>query len=296
MDGAGSTSEEISAANVATNTCRAPPCTVSSGPSKSPWASGSKPTSSTVSRTAAARAGSSGWSRRPPGRLICPDHGSSERSWRRPITTSVPRPRSRRQSITAARTPTSESGARPAIAVASASMGGNSATPVRYRAMERLWAPWRLQYVKSAAGENEIDCVFCAKQGVDDHEALVVHRGERCFVMLNLYPYTNGHLMVAPYRHLAKPGDLDADERAELWELLARSLDVLDVTLKPHGANAGLNLGRPAGAGVEGHLHLHVVPRWNGDVNFMPVLADVRVMAQHLDDTWELLRDAWSTV
>jgi ATP adenylyltransferase len=175
-------------------------------------------------------------------------------------------------------------------------MGGKSATPVRYRAMERLWAPWRLQYVKSASDADEMECVFCAKQGADDHDALVVHRGERCFAMLNLYPYTNGHLMVAPYRHLAKPGDLDADERAELWELFARSLDVLDATLKPHGANAGLNLGRPAGAGVEGHLHLHVVPRWNGDVNFMPVLADVRVMAQHLDDTWQLLRDAWASV
>src|SRR3954447_8306717 len=245
-DGAGSTSDVISTAKVATNTCRAPPWTVSSGPSRRPWGSGSKPPSSTVPRTAPASGGSSGWSRRPPGRLIWPDQGSSERSWRRPITTSVPRPRSRRQSITAARTPTSESGSRPAIAVASASMGGNSATRVRYRAMERLWAPWRLQYVKSASGENEIDCVFCAKQGTDDREALVVHRGERCFVMLNLYPYTNGHLMVAPYRYLAKPGDLNAEERAELWELFAQSLDVLDATLKPHGANAGLNLGRPA--------------------------------------------------
>jgi ATP adenylyltransferase len=162
--------------------------------------------------------------------------------------------------------------------------------------MERLWAPWRLQFVKSASGEDEIECVFCAKLDDDDREALVVHRGERCFVMLNLYPYTNGHLMVAPYRHVAKPGDLDAEERAELWELFSHSLAVLDATLKPHGANAGLNLGRAAGAGVEGHLHLHVVPRWNGDTNFMPVLADVRVMAQHLDDTWQVLRDAWATV
>jgi ATP adenylyltransferase len=112
-------------------------------------------------------------------------------------------------------------------------------------------------------------------------------------VILNLYPYTNGHLLIAPYRHLATPGALDAEERAELWELFDRCLDVLDRTLHPHGANAGLNLGRTAGAGIEGHLHLHVVPRWNGDTNFMPVLADTRVMAQHLDDSWRLLRDAW---
>jgi ATP adenylyltransferase len=160
--------------------------------------------------------------------------------------------------------------------------------------MERLWAPWRLQYVKSAATDGDAGCVFCAKLGADDREALVLHRGTRCFAMLNLYPYTNGHLMIAPTRHLAAPGDLDAEERAELWELLDHSLGVLDRTLRPHGSNVGLNLGRAAGAGVEGHLHLHVVPRWNGDVNFMPVLADVRVMAQHLDDTWQLLRDAWS--
>jgi ATP adenylyltransferase len=159
--------------------------------------------------------------------------------------------------------------------------------------MERLWAPWRLQYVKSASGEND-ECVFCAKQGADDREALVVHRGPRCFVMLNLYPYTNGHLMVAPYRHLAKPADLDAEERAELWELLAQSLEMLDVTLKPHGANAGLNLGRPAGAGVEGHLHLHVVPRWNGDTSFMPVLADVKVLPEALERTAERLRPHFS--
>ena len=162
--------------------------------------------------------------------------------------------------------------------------------------MERLWAPWRLQYVKSASGENEIDCVFCAKQGVDDREALVVHRGEHCFVMLNLYPYTNGHLMVAPYRHLAKPGDLDAERARRAVGALRPVARRARRDAEAARANAGLNLGRAAGAGVEGHLHLHVVPRWNGDVNFMPVLADVRVMAQHLDDTWQLLRDGWGSV
>lgn len=160
--------------------------------------------------------------------------------------------------------------------------------------MKRLWAPWRLEFVKAASGEDPLACVFCAAPaGADDRASLILHRGKTCFVILNLYPYTNGHLLIAPYRHLATPGELDADERAELWDLLDRCLDTLDRTLHPHGANAGLNLGRSAGAGIEGHLHLHVVPRWNGDTNFMPVLADTRVIPQHLDDSWHVLREAW---
>lgn len=160
--------------------------------------------------------------------------------------------------------------------------------------MDRIWAPWRLEFVKAASGHDPLECVFCAAPtDADDQKQLILHRGPTCFVILNLYPYTNGHILIAPYRHLATPGEMDAVERAELWDLLDQSLSVLDRTLKPHGTNAGLNLGRAAGAGIEGHLHLHVVPRWNGDTNFMPVLADTRVMAQHLDDTWRLLRDAW---
>jgi ATP adenylyltransferase len=157
---------------------------------------------------------------------------------------------------------------------------------------ERLWAPWRLEYVASAS--EVAGCIFCEKPELgDDDEALIVHRGTHAYVLLNLYPYTSGHLMVAPYRHLAEPGDLDADERAELWELFDRSLAALRDVMSPHGFNAGINLGRVAGAGVEGHLHLHVVPRWNGDTNFMPVLADVRVIPEHLQRTLEKLRAAW---
>ncbi len=160
--------------------------------------------------------------------------------------------------------------------------------------MERLWAPWRLEFVQAAAGHDSLDCVFCsAPARGDDRAALILHRGETCFALLNLYPYGNGHLMIAPYRHVAAPGDLDAAERAELWALLDQALAALERVMQPHAANAGMNLGRAAGAGIEGHLHLHVVPRWAGDVNFMPVLADVRVMPQHLDETWRLLRDAW---
>ena len=117
-----------------------------------------------------------------------------------------------------------------------------------------------------------------------------MHRGERAYVLMNLYPYSNGHLMVAPYRHVAAPGDLDEGERAEMWALLDRSLDVLTDVMAPHGFNAGINIGRVAGAGVEDHIHLHVVPRWNGDTNFMPVLADVKVMPEHLTRTAAKLR------
>src|SRR3954451_22435910 len=128
----------------------------------------------------------------------------------------------------------------------------------------------------------------------DDQTALILRRGRSCFAVLNRYPYASSHLMVAPQRHVARPGDLTAEERAELWELFDQSLAALAQAFAPHGYNAGLNLGRVAGAGVEDHLHLHVVPRWNGDTNFMPVLADVRVMPEHLSRTLERVRDAWN--
>ena len=155
-----------------------------------------------------------------------------------------------------------------------------------------LWAPWRLEYVQGGA---DVDgCIFCAAAADEGHD-LVVRRGGHAYAIMNLYPYSNGHLMVAPYRHVAAPGHLDEAERAEMWALLDRSLGALTEVMAPHGFNAGINIGRVAGAGVEDHVHLHVVPRWNGDTNFMPVLADVRVMPQHLDATWQALRAAWPT-
>jgi ATP adenylyltransferase len=156
--------------------------------------------------------------------------------------------------------------------------------------MERLWAPWRLSYVTGARPEG---CVFCNHLSQSDEDALIVHRGERCYVVLNLYPFGSGHLMIVPFRHVAAPGDLDAAERAELWELLDRSLEAIESALKAEGHNIGFNLGAAAGAGIADHLHLHVVPRWPGDYNFMPVLADVRVMPQHLADTRAALIAAW---
>ncbi len=154
---------------------------------------------------------------------------------------------------------------------------------------ERLWAPWRLEYV---AGGEQSGCIFCDQPGLDDDDAaLMVHRGERACVMMNLYPYANGHMMVAPYRHLAEPGALDEAERAEMWRLLDHAVAALRTAFAPDGFNCGINLGRVAG--VEGHIHLHVVPRWSGDTNFMPVLADVRVMPEHLSRTLEKLRAVW---
>jgi ATP adenylyltransferase len=156
---------------------------------------------------------------------------------------------------------------------------------------ERLWAPWRLQYVQDSGQSGE--CIFCSKPTGDDDANLIVHRGTHAYVLLNLYPYSNGHLMVAPYRHLALPGELSGEERAEMWELLDQGIAALTTAMAPEGFNSGMNLGRVAGAGVVGHLHLHVVPRWSGDTNFMPVLADVRVMPEHLTRTLAQVRAAW---
>ena len=157
-------------------------------------------------------------------------------------------------------------------------------------ANHRIWAPWRLAYVKDAAKDSEEECIFCAKPAAgDDRENLIVHRGERCFVILNLFPYTNGHLMVAPYEHLGRVQDLPPETVAEMMELAQRAMTVLEEGYAPHGFNVGFNQGRVAGAGVEHHIHMHVVPRWGGDTNFMPVLADTRVMPQTLDQTYDAL-------
>ena len=158
-------------------------------------------------------------------------------------------------------------------------------------ANERIWAPWRLKYVKDASKDSEQECIFCAKPNAgDDAENLIVHRGDRCFVILNLFPYTNGHLMVAPYDHIATLPEVDAETIAEMMALAQRSMRALEEVYEPHGYNVGFNQGRVAGAGVEHHIHMHVVPRWGGDTNFMPVLADARVMPQSLADSYEALK------
>ena len=160
-------------------------------------------------------------------------------------------------------------------------------------ASERIWAPWRLAYVKDASKDDQT-CIFCAKPAADDDEAnLIVHRGKRCFVILNTFPYTNGHLVVAPFEHLGRLQDLDSDTVAELMALASRAMAIIEETYGPEGYNVGFNQGRVAGAGVEHHIHMHVVPRWGGDTNFMPVLADTRVMPQTLEQSYEALRGAF---
>jgi len=161
-------------------------------------------------------------------------------------------------------------------------------------ANQRIWAPWRLAYVKDATKDIEEECIFCAKPAAGDDEAnLIVHRGERCFVILNKFPYTNGHLMVAPFEHLATLPGLDAATVAEMMALAQRAMTALEGAYSPHGYNVGFNQGRVAGAGVEHHIHMHVVPRWGGDTNFMPVIADTRVMPQTLEQSYEALKGAF---
>jgi ATP adenylyltransferase len=159
-------------------------------------------------------------------------------------------------------------------------------------ALERLWAPWRLEYVQSA-GKQDDGCIFCRAAEGNDEEQLVVHRGERAFVLLNKFPYASGHLLVAPYRHGRGFDDLDDGEALEVHRLAAQGLEALAAVYKPEGFNLGWNIGRIAGAGIPDHVHLHVVPRWAGDTNFMPVLAAVKVIPEHLAATRQKLEDAW---
>jgi ATP adenylyltransferase len=155
----------------------------------------------------------------------------------------------------------------------------------------RIWAPWRLAYVTDASKDIEEECIFCAKPEADDDEAnLIVHRGKGCFVMLNLFPYTNGHLMVAPFEHIARLQDLAPETLAEMMTMAQRAMSRLESVYEPHGYNVGFNQGRIAGAGVEHHIHMHVVPRWAGDNNFMPVIADTKVMPQTIEQSFEALR------
>ena len=157
---------------------------------------------------------------------------------------------------------------------------------------KQLWAPWRLEYIESADEQDE--CLFCAAwASADDERSLVVQRGAEAFVLLNKFPYASGHLMVAPRRHEADFSGLADEEALELHRLAGQAMEVLQETYAPAGYNLGWNLGRAAGAGVVDHVHLHVVPRWQGDTNFMPVLGDVKVLPEHLLETRRRLAAAW---
>ena len=158
--------------------------------------------------------------------------------------------------------------------------------------MEHLWAPWRMTYINS--GDKQADCIFCEKLAERrDEENLILYRGERCFVLMNLFPYNNGHLMVAPYAHLPTIEQLDRDTLADLMATAQQCLAALHTAMHPDGFNMGINQGHVAGAGITDHVHLHVVPRWNGDTNFMPVVGDVKVLSEHVMGTYHRLLPAF---
>ena len=157
--------------------------------------------------------------------------------------------------------------------------------------MNHLWSPWRMTYIES--NKND-ECVFCtAISEKDDEKNLIVFRGRLVFVILNRYPYTSGHLMVVPYRHTASLNDLDAETRAELMDVTNQAAEVLKLAYNPQGFNLGMNIGEVAGAGIADHIHMHVVPRWGGDTNFMSSLADTRVLPETLADTYARVSSAW---
>lgn len=151
--------------------------------------------------------------------------------------------------------------------------------------MEKLWSPWRSNYIESFKDQTgDEDCIFCnaVHQNSADDSSLVILHEELCFVTLNLYPYNGGHLMVIPNRHLSDFNKLEADELSAMMSLVQKSMKALDLVMKPHGYNLGANIGRAAGAGIDQHIHFHIVPRWSGDSNFMPVIGDVKVISQDL--------------
>ncbi len=172
--------------------------------------------------------------------------------------------------------------------------------------MERLWAPWRMAYIRADKDEKEnaptpppladggerTGCIFCDKprEGASrDRDNFIVLRGRTCYVILNAFPYNSGHVMSIPYRHVSDPGELSEDESAELFALATLMTDALGEVMRPDGYNIGMNVGSAAGAGIAAHLHLHVVPRWSGDANFMPVIGDVKVLPETLDQVWAKL-------
>jgi len=163
--------------------------------------------------------------------------------------------------------------------------------------LERLWAGWRTAYVESAAAtpESETTSPFRAilASGRPDTETHIVWRGSNCFAILNAFPYTNGHLMVMPYREVGELEDLTPEEHEELWRGVTRAVQAIRAAYRPDGINLGMNLGRPAGAGVPSHLHVHVLPRWNGDTNFMTSVADTRVLPETLSSSAARIRAAW---
>ena len=161
--------------------------------------------------------------------------------------------------------------------------------------MDFLWTPWRYQYIAEAIAGKQSECIFCdAAARADDDVTLIVHRGASCLVILNLYPYTSGHVMIVPYAHVAELSLCDAATLGEMMQLAQRIEKILHKLYKPDGMNYGMNLGRAAGAGVTGHLHLHALPRWVGDANFMTVTAETRVHPESLATTYKRFKEGFA--
>ena len=158
--------------------------------------------------------------------------------------------------------------------------------------MNYIWSPWRMSYIQSH--KNQAVCVFCSEADKPDNpENLIVRRGQRAFVILNRYPYTSGHLLIVPYEHQPTLDLLDIETRSELMEMVNEGIQVLESVYKPQGYNVGINIGELAGAGITGHIHMHVVPRWGGDTNFMSSLGNTRVLPESLEDSYRRLAEAW---
>jgi ATP adenylyltransferase len=164
--------------------------------------------------------------------------------------------------------------------------------------MNRLWAPWRMKYIQDIDKDDD-ECIFCKKPSQPndkDRDNLILFRGKKCFVLMNLFPYNNGHLMIIPYEHTSDILSLDKETSDELWELLCKSRRALSKALKPDAFNIGMNIGRVAGAGIDQHVHMHIVPRWNGDTNFIGVIGETKVISQALWETYDSLFPHLQTV
>jgi ATP adenylyltransferase len=159
--------------------------------------------------------------------------------------------------------------------------------------MKHLWTPWRKKYMQGP--KTHSGCIFCNALGMSDEEAMILHRGNGVFAIMNRYPYTNGHLMVVPYDHQPSLEHLKPEIRAEMMEVLSSAIMVLRKAYRPQGFNLGGNIGEAAGAGVADHVHLHVLPRWNGDTNFMTAIGETRVIPEEMCDTWQNLRALWTS-
>lgn len=161
--------------------------------------------------------------------------------------------------------------------------------------IKRIWAPWRMRYIDGT--HKDEGCIFCNKPEQDtDRENLILHRGEHAYIIMNLFPYTNGHVMVVPYKHTGNLEDLEDSYLLDIMKLSQFCVKAMKKCMGPAGFNAGFNIGRPAGAGVVDHVHLHIVPRWIGDTNFMPLLSETKVISEHIYDTYDKIKKAMKSL